>query len=196
MTIKEIFDSMAYGPAPESAAEALAWIAKHKCHLRPFHRRRFTAPARPSPPITPPPASPSPNITQGTEDDVDARRASRPPRPAEMGRPPRPQARAIPLRPRPPHPETRPPPRHARNPRQRQADPREPRHRHPARRPPLLLPRRLAQLLPANTPTTCPWASAAQIIPWNFPLLMLAWKVAPALAAGNTVVLKPAEYTR
>lgn len=34
-----------------------------------------------------------------------------------------------------------------------------------------------------------------QIVPWNFPLLMLAWKVAPALAAGNTVVLKPAEYT-
>jgi acyl-CoA reductase-like NAD-dependent aldehyde dehydrogenase len=36
---------------------------------------------------------------------------------------------------------------------------------------------------------------AAQIIPWNFPLLMLAWKVAPALAAGNTIVLKPAETT-
>ncbi len=36
---------------------------------------------------------------------------------------------------------------------------------------------------------------AAQIIPWNFPLLMLAWKVAPALACGNTVVLKPAETT-
>lgn len=35
----------------------------------------------------------------------------------------------------------------------------------------------------------------AQIIPWNFPLLMLAWKIAPALAAGNTVVLKPAEWT-
>jgi aldehyde dehydrogenase (NAD+) len=34
-----------------------------------------------------------------------------------------------------------------------------------------------------------------QVIPWNFPLLMLAWKVAPALAMGNTVVLKPAEYT-
>ena len=34
-----------------------------------------------------------------------------------------------------------------------------------------------------------------QIIPWNFPLLMLAWKIAPALAMGNTVVLKPAEYT-
>ena len=40
-----------------------------------------------------------------------------------------------------------------------------------------------------------PHGVAAQIIPWNFPLLMLAWKVAPALATGNTVVLKPAETT-
>ncbi|MCR8671177.1 aldehyde dehydrogenase family protein [Agrococcus sp. HG114] len=40
-----------------------------------------------------------------------------------------------------------------------------------------------------------PHGVAAQVIPWNFPLLMLAWKVAPALAAGNTVVLKPAETT-
>jgi aldehyde dehydrogenase (NAD+) len=40
-----------------------------------------------------------------------------------------------------------------------------------------------------------PLGVAGQIIPWNFPLLMLAWKVAPALAAGNTVVLKPAETT-
>src|SRR5207253_10542926 len=36
---------------------------------------------------------------------------------------------------------------------------------------------------------------AGQIIPWNFPLLMAAWKLAPALACGNTVVLKPAETT-
>ncbi|HEY0417114.1 MAG TPA: aldehyde dehydrogenase family protein, partial [Gaiellaceae bacterium] len=40
-----------------------------------------------------------------------------------------------------------------------------------------------------------PLGVAGQIIPWNFPLLMLAWKLAPALAAGNTVVLKPAETT-
>ncbi len=40
-----------------------------------------------------------------------------------------------------------------------------------------------------------PYGVAGQIIPWNFPLLMLAWKVAPALAAGNTVVIKPAETT-
>src|SRR5437660_367962 len=42
---------------------------------------------------------------------------------------------------------------------------------------------------------TRPLGVAGQVIPWNFPLLMLAWKVAPALAAGNTVVLKPAETT-
>jgi aldehyde dehydrogenase (NAD+) len=43
--------------------------------------------------------------------------------------------------------------------------------------------------------TPLPVGVAAQIIPWNFPILMAAWKIAPALAAGNTVVLKPAETT-
>ena len=43
--------------------------------------------------------------------------------------------------------------------------------------------------------TARPLGVAGQIIPWNFPLLMLSWKIAPALAAGNTVVLKPAETT-
>ncbi len=52
-----------------------------------------------------------------------------------------------------------------------------------------------AQLLDDEFPGYEPVGVAGQIIPWNFPLLMLAWKVAPALAAGNTVVLKPAEYT-
>jgi aldehyde dehydrogenase (NAD+) len=44
-------------------------------------------------------------------------------------------------------------------------------------------------------PTPRPLGVAGQVIPWNFPLLMLAWKIAPALACGNTVVLKPAETT-
>jgi aldehyde dehydrogenase (NAD+) len=44
-------------------------------------------------------------------------------------------------------------------------------------------------------PAPRPIGVAGQVIPWNFPLLMLAWKIAPALAAGNTVVLKPAETT-
>ena len=43
--------------------------------------------------------------------------------------------------------------------------------------------------------STNPWASSGQIIPWNFPILMAVWKLAPALAAGNAVVLKPAEQT-
>ncbi len=52
-----------------------------------------------------------------------------------------------------------------------------------------------AELLEEEFPNQRPYGVCGQIIPWNFPLLMLAWKVAPALAAGNTVVLKPAEYT-
>ncbi|MDE3191364.1 MAG: aldehyde dehydrogenase family protein [Acidobacteriota bacterium] len=52
---------------------------------------------------------------------------------------------------------------------------------------------KLEYAFPNRTPK--PVGVAGQIIPWNFPLLMLAWKVAPALACGNTVVLKPAETT-
>src|SRR6202163_8149 len=52
-----------------------------------------------------------------------------------------------------------------------------------------------AQLLPREFPGYEACGVVGQIIPWNFPLLMLAWKIAPALAAGNTVVLKPAEFT-
>lgn len=52
---------------------------------------------------------------------------------------------------------------------------------------------KLAYAVPGRKPA--PLGVAAQIIPWNFPLLMAAWKIAPALACGNTVVLKPAEST-
>jgi aldehyde dehydrogenase (NAD+) len=52
-----------------------------------------------------------------------------------------------------------------------------------------------ASLIDSEFPGTRPVGVCGQIIPWNFPLLMLAWKIAPALAAGNAVVLKPAEYT-
>jgi aldehyde dehydrogenase (NAD+) len=52
-----------------------------------------------------------------------------------------------------------------------------------------------AQVMSEQFPGHRPIGVVGQIIPWNFPLLMLAWKVAPALAMGNTVVLKPAEYT-
>jgi aldehyde dehydrogenase (NAD+) len=52
-----------------------------------------------------------------------------------------------------------------------------------------------AEILSEELPDHAPLGVCGQIIPWNFPLLMLAWKIAPALAAGNTVVLKPAEFT-
>jgi aldehyde dehydrogenase (NAD+) len=52
---------------------------------------------------------------------------------------------------------------------------------------------KLEYAFPNRTPQ--PVGVAGQVIPWNFPLLMLSWKIAPALAAGNTVVLKPAETT-
>ena len=52
-----------------------------------------------------------------------------------------------------------------------------------------------AQLMASELPDHEPLGVVGQIIPWNFPLLMLAWKIAPALAMGNTVVLKPAEWT-
>ena len=52
-----------------------------------------------------------------------------------------------------------------------------------------------AQLLESEFPNYQACGVVGQIIPWNFPLLMFAWKVAPALAAGNTVVIKPAKYT-
>lgn len=52
-----------------------------------------------------------------------------------------------------------------------------------------------AQVMDKELPGYRELGVVGQIIPWNFPLLMLAWKVAPALAMGNTVVLKPAEYT-
>lgn len=52
-----------------------------------------------------------------------------------------------------------------------------------------------AQLLDSEFPGYAACGAVGQIIPWNFPLLMLAWKIAPAIATGNTVVLKPAEFT-
>lgn len=53
-----------------------------------------------------------------------------------------------------------------------------------------------AQLMESELSGYQPVGVVGQIIPWNFPLLMLAWKIAPAIALGNTVVLKPASHTR
>ena len=52
-----------------------------------------------------------------------------------------------------------------------------------------------AQLMDTELPEYKEIGVVGQIIPWNFPLMMLSWKIAPALAMGNTVILKPAEFT-
>jgi aldehyde dehydrogenase (NAD+) len=52
-----------------------------------------------------------------------------------------------------------------------------------------------AELMASELPGRVPVGVCGQVIPWNFPLLMLAWKIAPAIALGNTCVLKPAEFT-
>ncbi len=52
-----------------------------------------------------------------------------------------------------------------------------------------------AQLMEREMPDCAPVGVVGQIIPWNFPLLILSWKIAPAIAMGNTVILKPAEFT-
>jgi aldehyde dehydrogenase (NAD+) len=52
-----------------------------------------------------------------------------------------------------------------------------------------------AQIMESELAGRVPVGVCGQIIPWNFPLLMLAWKIAPAIALGNTVILKPAEFT-
>ena len=106
------------------------------------------------------------------------------------------RARQVPLPDRPDHPGARPRARRPGVDRQRQADQGVPRRRRPARRRALLLLRRLGrQARVRRLRHRQPLGVAGQVIPWNFPLLMLAWKIAPALACGNTVVLKPAETT-
>ena len=70
MTIKEIFDSMAYGPAPESSSEALAWIAKHGGQFGHYIDGAFTAPGETFTTANPATGKPLAKVTQGTVDDV------------------------------------------------------------------------------------------------------------------------------
>jgi aldehyde dehydrogenase (NAD+) len=195
MTIKEIFDSMAYGPAPESAAEALAWIARHNGTFGHYIDGQFTAPGETFTTANPATGKPLAEVTQGTPDDVTkAVQAARRAQPKWAALPAFRRAEYL-------YALARLVQKHSRlfatletldngKPIRESRDidiPLVARH--------FSYHAGLAQLLPAEHPDLAPLGVCGAIIPWNFPLLMLAWKVAPALAAGNTVVLKPAEYT-
>ncbi|MDX5398685.1 MAG: aldehyde dehydrogenase family protein, partial [Actinomycetes bacterium] len=195
MTIKEIFDSMAYGPAPESATEALAWIAKHQGTFGHFIDGQFTAPGETFTTHNPATGKPLAEITQGTAKDVaKAVAAARRAQPKWAALPAFRRAEYL-------YALARLTQKHSRllatletldngKPIRESRDidiPLVARH--------FSYHAGLAQLLPSEHPDLRPLGVCGAVIPWNFPLLMLAWKVAPALAAGNTVVLKPAEYT-
>ena len=195
MTVSEIFETMAYGKAPESAAEALAWLVDQGDRFGHFIDGAHTAPTDDFESKNPATGNVLATLSQATQDDVDtavkaARRAQ--PKWATIGGHRRARylyalARLL--------------QKHARlfavlevldngKPIREARDidvPLAQRH--------FYYHAGMAQLMESELPDAQPLGVCGQIIPWNFPLLMLAWKIAPALAMGNTVVLKPAEYT-
>ena len=195
MTIKEIFDRMDYGPAPEGNAEAKAWLAKHAATFGHFIDGTFTKPGATFATKNPANGSTLAEVTQGTAADIDAAvAAARRAQPKWARLPGHARARHL-------YALARLIQKHARllavletmdngKPIRESRDidiPLVARH--------FYYHAGLAQLMDAELPGHAPHGVCGAVIPWNFPLLMLAWKVAPALAAGNTVVLKPAEYT-
>ncbi|MEQ8248659.1 MAG: aldehyde dehydrogenase family protein [Alphaproteobacteria bacterium] len=197
MTVAEIFETLDYGPAPEAAAIADAWLEARGRRTALFIANAWQAPSDGGyfDSINPATARPLAKIAQATTADVNnavaAARAAQSAW-AKIGGPAR--ARTL-------YALARMVQKHARlfavletmdngKPIRETRDidvPLVARHfYHHAG---------WAQLIAREFPGHEPLGVVGQIIPWNFPLLMLAWKVAPALAAGNTVVLKPAEFT-
>ena len=193
--IAQIFQTLDYGPAPEGPEQAIAWLESHGRKFGHFIDGKWTKPGKTFSSDNPANGESLAQITDGTAEDVNA--AVKAARAAfktwsalsgyERGKYLYAIARAV--------------QKHARlfsvletmdngKPIRESRDidiPLVARHfYHHAG---------WAQHLSREFPDAVPYGVCGQIIPWNFPLLMLAWKIAPALAAGNTVVLKPAEYT-
>src|SRR5205809_1178742 len=197
MSIAEKFVTMEYGPAPEDPKEALTWLDRHERRFGHFINGTLQPPAEDSYIET---ADPSTGemlaaVAQGSAKDVDAAvRAARAALPAWQALTPHARARYL-------YALARTVQKHSRRlavletmdngkPIRESRDidiPLVARHfYHHAG---------WAQLLEQEFPGYTACGVVGQIIPWNFPLLMVAWKIAPALATGNTVVLKPAEFT-
>jgi aldehyde dehydrogenase (NAD+) len=197
MSVARYFDEMNYGPAPEADTEVRAWLKRHDATFGHFIDGAFVAPSSGTyiDSMDPATGKKLARIANGNAADVDAavaaaRKAQGPW--AKIGGPTRARhlyalARAV--------------QRHGRlfavlesldggKPVRESRDidiPLAARHfYHHAG---------WAQLQEREFADHVPVGVVGQVIPWNFPLLMLAWKLAPALALGNTVVLKPAEFT-
>ena len=195
MTVSDIFATMDYGTAPENASEALAWIVDQGSRFGHFIDGTMTPVGEVFESRNPANGEILAHITQGTQADVDAAvKAARRAQPnwAAAGG----HARAKVL-----YALARLLQKHSRlfavmetldngKPIREARDidiPLAQRH--------FYYHAGMAQLMDSELPDATALGVCGQIIPWNFPLLMLAWKIAPALAMGNTVVLKPAEYT-
>ncbi|MCK0151479.1 aldehyde dehydrogenase family protein [Marivita sp. S6314] len=195
MTVQEIFETMDYGTAPESAGDALAWLVDQGSRFGHFIDGRMTDPGEVFESRNPATGEVLAHLSQASSSDVDAAVAAA--RKAQgkwerlggAGRARYLYALARLLQ------------KHSRlfavletldngKPIRESRDidiPLAQRHfyYHAGQ----------AQVFDTECAGRVAQGVCGQVIPWNFPLLMLAWKVAPALAAGNTVVLKPAEYT-
>ncbi|MEM8632301.1 MAG: aldehyde dehydrogenase family protein [Pseudomonadota bacterium] len=195
MTVKEIFETMDYGPAPESSKEAMAWLDGHGRKFGHFIGGAFTKPAKGFETRNPANGDRLARISQATAKDVDAavvaaRKAQGPWVAAgghararvlyALARILQKQSRLFAVL------ETLDNGKPIRESRDIDVPLCQRHFYHHAG---------MAQLMESELPHRARLGVCGQIIPWNFPLLMLAWKVAPALAMGNTVVLKPAEYT-
>jgi aldehyde dehydrogenase (NAD+) len=197
MSIAEKFLTMEYGPAPEDSKDALVWLDGHQRRFGHFIDGAWQQPAEGGffDTIDPSTGEKIAAVAQGSAADIDAAvQAARKAFPAWLARAPHERARFL-------YAMARGVQKHSRRlavletidngkPIRESRDidiPLVARHfYHHAG---------WAQLLESEFPGYIACGVVGQIIPWNFPLLMLAWKIAPALATGNTVVLKPAEFT-
>src|ERR1700719_1968709 len=197
MSIAEKFVSMEYGPAPEDSKEAVAWLGRHGHRLQHFIGGDWQAPAAGEyfDTVDPSNGEKLAAVAQGSAADIDAAvGAARAASPTWRGLTPHARARYL-------YALARLVQKHSRllavletmdngKPIRESRDidiPLVARH--------FYYHAGWAQLLEQEFAGYEPCGVVGQIIPWNFPLLMLAWKIAPALATGNTVVLKPAEFT-
>ena len=197
MSIAEKFVSMEYGPAPEDPKEAQAWLERHSRKFHHFIGGQWLAPAAGEyfDTLDPSNGEKLASVAQGSAADIDAAvRAAGAASPKWRALTPHVRARYL-------YNLARLVQKHSRllavletmdngKPIRESRDidiPLVARH--------FYYHAGWAQLLGQEFPDYEPCGVVGQIIPWNFPLLMLAWKIAPALATGNTVVLKPAEFT-
>jgi aldehyde dehydrogenase (NAD+) len=194
-SIPEIFGTMAYGPAPEAAGPAHAWLDAHERRFGLFIGGRWVSGTESFETLNPATGKPLAHLAQATAAEVDqAVSAARAAQSGWWSLGGHARARYL-------YAIARHVQKHSRlfavlesldngKPIRESRDidiPLVARH--------FLHHAGWAQLMPQELPGRVPVGVIGQIIPWNFPLLMLAWKIAPALAMGNTVVLKPAEFT-